>query len=652
MFFNRSIIYKLALPVPIVILICLLAAWFAIPKIIGNNAFDAATRSALQTANQFKIIRGYYTKNVIKKAKANGSLKPSINHVGVPDAIPLPATLIHDLSQILSKQNTTMSLYSAFPFPNRKARKLDEFNQKAWDFLSKNPDQVFKQKELRGGKTIIRVAIADKLVAEGCVSCHNAHPQTPKNDWKLGDVRGVLEINADVSGTLAAATQATNSILFGIFVAGLVLLALLITSSKAISNPIHRITTAMDRIAQGDLSVDVPDVNRQDEVGKIAHSLETFKENIQRNKEMQVEQDNQEQRQKELQAEQNNKEATRLSERQFVADSFGKAMSAIAQKDVSYRIVEDFPSLDSKLKTDFNSAIGQLANTIDKISMASSQIYSGSNEIHTASNELTKRTERQAVSVEKTAAALEQTTSAMKSSTDRAQEVSALVSTTKSNAEQSGKVVLDAVAAMGRIEKSSAEIANIISVIDDIAFQTNLLALNAGVEAARAGESGKGFAVVAQEVRELAQRSAEAAKEIKQLITNSGNEVTVGAELVNETGQSLTTIVSEVSDISEHISAIVSAANEQNIGLQEINQSIINIDQGTQQNAAAAEETTAASQLLSEEVAKINDMLNEFNTDKSKVKSRADVTGVQDNQQLSSASHLTAETPAIEEKFG
>ena len=244
------------------------------------------------------------------------------------------------------------------------------------------------------------------------------------------------------------------------------------------------------------------------------------------------------------------------------------------------------------------------------ISQTSNVVSDSAGDISGATNNLSRRTEQQAAALEETAAALDEITVAVRTASERANEARDMVAETKKSANRSGEIVRNAVDAMGRIESSSARINQIISVSDEIAFQTNLLALNAGVEAARAGEAGRGFAVVAQEVRELAQRSANAAKEIKTLISASAAEVGNGVSLVRSTGEALLEIEKLVNQVNDHVNSIATASREQATGLQEINTSVNHMDQMTQQNAAMVEETSAAGQTLAEESRHLRELLS------------------------------------------
>ena len=299
-------------------------------------------------------------------------------------------------------------------------------------------------------------------------------------------------------------------------------------------------------------------------------------------------------------------------ERQFVADSFGAAMAAMAGKDLTCRVSGDLPEAYHALRDDFNAAVGTLGGALHEVGEVSLSIDAVAREIAGAAEDLSRRTEQQAASVEETAAALDEITATVRNATQRAEEAGGLVARARTSAEKSETVVQRAIATMGEIERSSRQIGSIIGVIDEIAFQTNLLALNAGVEAARAGDAGKGFAVVASEVRALAQRSAEAAKQIKALITQSGEEVKAGVSLVGDTGAALQTIIADVHEISEHVVAIVEASREQSTGLAEINAAVTTIDQGTQKNAAMVEQTTAASHSLAAQAAALTKLLDQF----------------------------------------
>ena len=379
-----------------------------------------------------------------------------------------------------------------------------------------------------------------------------------------------------------------------------------------IARPITNITLSMNALAAGNTEHQIPHRDRKDEIGDMAAAVSIFRDNaIERERlEQEAEANGRLSEQERLiREEQKAKEAEEVK---FAVDGIARGLNHLAEGDVTHRLDTPFAGQLDTVRLNFNESIAKLQATLRSVGDNAKMIDAGASEIRSATEDLSKRTEQQAASVEETAAALEQVTTAVKDSAIQASRAGDLVIRTHDGAERSGEIVRKAVQAMYEIEKSSSEISNIIGVIDDIAFQTNLLALNAGVEAARAGDAGKGFAVVAQEVRELAQRSAQAAKEIKDLITKSGAQVRDGVALVGETGTALQAIVSEVQEINRNVSAIVSSTREQSTGLSEINSAVNQMDQGTQKNASMVEETTAATYSLASQAAELTTLLAQF----------------------------------------
>ncbi|WP_444461965.1 methyl-accepting chemotaxis protein [Rhodobacter capsulatus] len=290
---------------------------------------------------------------------------------------------------------------------------------------------------------------------------------------------------------------------------------------------------------------------------------------------------------------------TMLAEQRGVVEALRVGLEDLARGDLGSRIGQQFPPEYEQLRTDFNNAATTLGAAMLVVIDNAQSIDGEVSEITNAASDLSQRTERQAATLAETVTALDQLTTSIGAATASISEADQVVERARIGAESSGRVVQQAVSAMGEIAESSQKISRIIGVIEDIAFQTNLLALNAGVEAARAGEAGRGFAVVASEVRALAQRSSAAAQEISGLISASSDHVQVGVDLVGQTGQALDGILVSVNDISGRVSKIASSAREQSTGLSEINRAMIELDQVTQQNAAMFEETTAAAQALS-----------------------------------------------------
>ncbi|SCX15929.1 Ribose and galactose chemoreceptor protein [Agrobacterium sp. DSM 25558] len=393
----------------------------------------------------------------------------------------------------------------------------------------------------------------------------------------------------------------------------LVTLGVILAATRAlVGKPLKSLLGSVQKMADGDYREQIAHNGSVDELGRLKVALEKFRHDLARGETLKREQEELQE-----QVEQDRKRRSDIEEAkaedlrhfvQIVESRFG----VLASGDLTVRMDERVSPEFETIRQNFNTSISTLEDTIRTVVQAVYAIRSGLGEISTASNDLARRTEQQAASLEETVAALGDVTRGVNDTADGANTAQQTVSAARGDAEMGGAVVARAIAAMTEIQGSSSKIGNIISVIDEIAFQTNLLALNAGVEAARAGEAGKGFAVVAQEVRELAQRSAQAAKEIKTLISLSSSQVDAGVNLVQETGSSLGKIVEQVIGMTQTVNQIASNTREQAVSLREVSSAADHMDKVTQQNAAMVEETTAAAQSLSQETENLAEIIGRF----------------------------------------
>ena len=410
--------------------------------------------------------------------------------------------------------------------------------------------------------------------------------------------------------------------------------------TRNIATPVISMTAVMRELIQGNTDVNIPAVGRQDEIGAMASAVEVFKNNAEEMKRLTAEQTaNQAAKEREEAAAKAKEEAfqqeldvvTEAASRgdfsrrittanrdgaflnianringlndtvRRATDELGAMLAAMAKGDLTNRITDDFQGKFGELKDNANNTVEQLTTIVAKIQAATSEVENAASEINSGTDDLSSRTEQAASSLEETAAATEEMATTVRQNAENAKNASQLANVANTSANRGGTIVEQAVNAMNGIEQSAEKITDIIGVIDEIAFQTNLLALNASVEAARAGDAGKGFAVVAQEVRQLAQRSAQAASDIKALIQDSNGQVKDGVQLVNQAGEALSEIVGSISKVADIVQEISAASQEQTVGVQEINQSVNSLDEMTQQNSALVEQSTASARTLFDE---------------------------------------------------
>ncbi|MGB8366485.1 MAG: methyl-accepting chemotaxis protein [Rhizomicrobium sp.] len=418
------------------------------------------------------------------------------------------------------------------------------------------------------------------------------------------DVDAHLAYNADhgtAEGDAGRATFEITRIFIFVALGGATVLCFGVGAALiySVSKPLGALIGSVTELASGNLAVEVPETDREDEIGKLAGVVAAFKDHL----------SGVERTKKEEAA---RLERIKAEQAATIVGSIGAGLEALARGDLAHRITAELAGTFAKLKDDFNAAVSRLQDTMKNVLGGTNEISTGASEISQAADNLSRRTEQQAASLETTTAALEEITVTVKNTAQHANEASAIVTTAKAAAEDGGRVVEAAIGAMGQIEQSSKQITDIIGVIDEIAFQTNLLALNAGVEAARAGDAGKGFAVVASEVRALAGRSSNAAKEIKSLIKASGEHVDSGVRLVGESGEALKRIVNQVSEIDTLVSQMSLAAQQQATGIGEVNAAVAKMDQVTQQNTAMVEQSTCAARNLASETAELVQLVSFF----------------------------------------
>ncbi len=559
---RMSLLWKLMLPVVAVLLVGVAAMAWVVPALMKQNAEESALAGAEKTVAQFKTLRAYYTRNVIKKVLDSEDIRPSFDHKEDSTKIPLPATLIHDLSELLEKEGTTLKLYSKYPFPNRQSRRLDDFGQQAWQALSRDSSTPFYRTENINGQAVVRVGVADTMVADACVNCHNTMGNTPKDDWKLGDLRGVLEVDVSIEDQLAAAQsvarQAIGFLALSVLVIGAVIVLIY---RRTVGAGLERVTSSLDEIAagEGDLTRQL-DANQLDEIGDLSRSFNRFQSQVR----------------------------DMISS---ISHSMGElSESAMSLSSMSEETTTAMGEQDHQTRS-ASQSVAELAGAIDRIAATAAEATDDSLE----SQRLTSRGKK-------------------------------VMDDNIALVDQLEQQVAGLGGVMAELTDDSQKIGGVLDVIQQIAEQTNLLALNAAIEAARAGEHGRGFAVVADEVRALAAKTRQSTVEIQSIIEHLQESVTTARQAmdenseytaatlkgISEAGQSLNDVVVAVSSIAARNQEIATITQAQNETANAVRQNMEAISDSSSQVVAGTEATAVSSARVSGVAEELQIMISKF----------------------------------------
>jgi len=654
---QTSILTKILVPlVGIFVIIGILLGSY-IYSLLKENTIVTSVSNAKETINQFKILRGYYTKNVVSKVKAQGVLKIAVDHWEQDDAIPLPATMIHDLSALLKEKGagTQLKLYSALPFPNRKDRNLDNFGEEAWQYFQKEPEGSMVRVEEVDGQQVIRVAVADKMVSGACVSCHNSHPETPKNDWRLNDVRGVLEVITPIENQLQKSQRSAIVAFLIIVVVGILTIVFLGFVILRSLNPLKQAVGISQQFKDGFLDIQF-NTDVKDETGELLSSLQKVVESIKSiihkvtGSAIEIT---------------NTSESLAHSSQQMNANVEGIKNEIILAANSSENVKTNVTTIAAAAEqaasnvSSVSVLIGQLSSNFTTVAAATEQASVNMSGINQNVNQISSDIQRVVESTEKVSTGLARTAEHTRKASNISQEANV-------GTQQMSTV-------MEQLGDSASQVARAVKLIDSIASQTNMLALNATIEAASAGAAGKGFGVVAGEVKALALQTASANSEIgKQIetilgfITKSQQQAMEVNKIITQVGTINVTINREMeeqqvlaSQISLSVETIAgttqeSALNveEATLGLKEITRSIASASQAARESNITSMEAVSGVREVAKSAMQVSLNINGVNENVQQVRSSIEEISREISKTSQEAQNLSSQASVLKGSIG
>jgi methyl-accepting chemotaxis protein len=561
----------------------------------------AGVKAASAVADHVKSMRTYYAKEIVPRAKKAG-MGVNFDFDQQENTLPLPATLVKVLGEEMQKTHpgSQVRLYSRFPFPHRAATETyDAFEQEALTAVEKNPQTPFHRLEEINGRLSIRYAVAD-LMQDACVACHNTHPQSPKKDWQVGDVRGVMEVIVPIDQA-AARLQASTVQVVSLTGGAMAVLAglLVVLFRRSVIKPIQTIAATNAWVSAGDLHARA-DVQGQDELAAMAAGLNSVLDQLVHL----------------VESTQSERDAMQRSIMKLLEE-----VSDVAEGDLTAQ-AEVSADMTGAIADSFNNMIHQLRTIITHVQDATLQVNSSANEIQTTAEHLAQGSIIQAEQITESSAALDEMAVSIQEVSKNATLSANVAEQALANARRGATAVKNTVWAMQRMRDQvqtttdhlhmlgtrSQEIGDIVRLIADIADRTSVLALNAAIEATLAGEAGQGFAVVAQEVERLAERAAEATRQITGLVSTiqsetnaaatameeSAREAAHGSQIADQAGQALGEIEKVSTRLAELIQSISQAAAQQARGSENLSKAMGDIAAVTQQTAAGTKQAAVS----------------------------------------------------------